>query len=67
MKNTCENTNKEIFKYYGKEYNLVDEIVKGGCQGCAFINRLDCYKTNRTEICTKQHKIFKLYLKDIDK
>ena len=54
---------KEIYRYGRRDYELADEIVKGGCQGCAFINKLDCAAQGRTKICTKKHKIFQLYLK----
>lgn len=53
---------KQIFKYHGKEYELVDEIVKGGCQGCAFINRMDCASLGKTNYC-RNRKIFMLHLK----
>jgi hypothetical protein len=48
----------KIYHYYGKEYVLVNEIVKGGCQGCAFIEKLDCVKKGRTKLCNETHKIF---------
>lgn len=54
--------NKQVFKYHGKEYELVDEVVKGGCQGCAFINRMDCASLGKTKYC-RDHKIFMLHLK----
>lgn len=53
---------ERYFKQYGKMYTLSDEIVKGGCQSCAFYNRMDCRTTNRTDYCSKLHKIFKLRL-----
>lgn len=53
---------KQIFKYHGKEYELVDELVKGGCQGCAFINRMDCASLGKTNYC-RNRKIFMLHLK----
>lgn len=56
---------KDIFKYNGKKYELVDEVCKGGCQGCAFINRMDCATQGRTEYC-RNGKIFKFYLKELD-
>lgn len=58
---------KKIYKFHGKNYVLVDEINKGGCQGCAFYNRIDCCSTGKTEICTKEKKIFMRYLKSEDK
>lgn len=48
-----------VYKIYGKEYCLTEELVKGGCQGCAFFNRTDCADQGRTTICNKEHKIFK--------
>lgn len=56
MKNQNENKDKE-YHYYGKKYVLVPEI-KGGCQGCAFYDRMDCEKAGRSKICGKEHKIF---------
>lgn len=55
-----KDTNKEVkvYKYGKKEYVLVDELVKGGCQGCAFYDKLDCTSLGRTNICNKEHKIF---------
>ena len=50
---------QKIYKYGKKEYVLQDELVKGGCQGCAFYDKLDCAQLGRTEICNKEHKIFK--------
>ena len=59
--------NKDVYKFNGKEYCLSEEIVKGGCQGCAFYNRIDCYKAKvgdktRSQICNEHHKIFKRLL-----
>lgn len=34
-----ENTEQKIYKFGGKEYVLSDEVVHGGCQGCAFYDR----------------------------
>lgn len=48
-----------IYKIGGKEYSLANEIVKGGCQGCAFYNRMDCADQGRTKVCNVEHKIFK--------
>lgn len=48
-----------VYKLYGKEYSLSDEVVKGGCQGCAFYDKHDCYETGRTAVCNTEHKIFK--------
>ena len=48
-----------IYKIGGKEYALSDEVVKGGCQGCAFYDRRDCYDQGRTVVCNTEHKIFK--------
>ena len=57
---------QQVYKFNGKEYILSDEVVKGGCQGCAFYDRLDCHKRQaqqvtltRAQICNKEHKIFK--------
>ena len=57
---------QKVYKFGGKEYVLSDEVVKGGCQGCAFYDRLDCHKRQaqqvtltRAQICNKEHKIFK--------
>lgn len=55
-------TQNQIFKYHGKEYALVDEVVKSGCQGCAFINRMDCASLGKTNHC-RNGKIFMLHLK----
>lgn len=33
---------QKVYKFNGKEYVLSPEVVKGGCQGCAFYDRLDC-------------------------
>lgn len=49
---------KKIYKFHGKEYTLEDEINRGGCQGCAFFDRMDCAALGKTQICTKEHKIF---------
>lgn len=57
MKNQNGNKDKE-YHHYGKKYVLVPEIVKGGCQGCAFYDRMDCEKVGRSKICGKEHKIF---------
>lgn len=48
-----------IYKIGGKEYSLAKEVVKGGCQGCAFYNRMDCADQGRTKVCNAEHKIFK--------
>lgn len=57
---------EKVYKFNGKEYTLSPEVVHGGCQGCAFYDRLDCAtrKPNqvtltRAQICNKEHKIFK--------
>lgn len=61
-----EKQEQKVYKFNGKEYVLSDEVVKGGCQGCAFYDRLDCHKKltqhgelTRAQICNKEHKIFK--------
>ena len=63
-----ENNTQEqkIYKFNGKEYVLSDEVVHGGCQGCAFYDRLDCHKREpqqvtmtRAQIWNKENKIFK--------
>ena len=48
-----------VYKMYGKEYVLSEEVVKGGCQGCAFYDRMDCAEQGRAIICNTEHKIFK--------
>lgn len=61
-----ENNEQKIYKFNGKEYILSPEVVKGGCQGCAFYDRLDCHKRQpqqvtltRAQICNQNHMIFK--------
>ena len=61
-----EQQEQKVYKFGGKEYVLSDEVVKGGCQGCAFYDRLDCHRRQaqqvtltRAQICNKEHKIFK--------
>lgn len=66
MENVREINGIKVFKYHGKEYELANELVKGGCQGCAFVNRMDCASLGKTSICTKEHKIFKLHIKSVD-
>lgn len=56
---------QKVYKFNGKEYVLSDEVVKGGCQGCAFYDKLDCATRGRAEICNKEHKIFKRLYKHI--
>lgn len=48
-----------IYTIGGKEYSLANEVVKGGCQGCAFYNRMDCADQGRTKVCNTEHKVFK--------
>lgn len=57
---------EKIYKFGGKEYTLSKEVVKGGCQGCAFYDKLDCstrtpnqVTKTRAQICNEEHKIFK--------
>lgn len=57
---------EKIYKFGGKEYTLSKELVKGGCQGCAFYDKLDCstrtpnqVTKTRAQICNEEHKIFK--------
>ena len=57
---------EKIYKFGGKEYTLSKELVKGGCQGCAFYDKLDCstrtpnqITKTRAQICNEEHKIFK--------
>ena len=57
---------EKIYKFGGKEYVLSKELVKGGCQGCAFYDKLDCstrtpnqVTKTRAQICNEEHKIFK--------
>lgn len=54
------------YTFGNKKYILGNEIVKGGCQGCAFYNKMDCYDSGKTEICTKQHKIFIYKIDSLD-
>lgn len=61
-----EKQEQKVYKFNGKEYVLSPEVVKGGCQGCAFYDRLDCstrtpnqVTLTRAQICNKEHKIFK--------
>ena len=61
-----EQEEHKIYKFGGKEYILSEELVKGGCQGCAFYDRLDCstrtpnqITKTRAQICNEEHKIFK--------
>lgn len=61
-----ENDEQKIYKFGGKEYVLSPEVVHGGCQGCAFYDRLDCHKRQpqqvtltRAQICNMHHMIFK--------
>lgn len=71
--NTQEQEQKQeqekIYRFGGKEYILSPEVVKGGCQGCAFYDKLDCHKRTpnqvtktRAQICNEEHKIFKRLL-----
>lgn len=62
--NEQKNKDEKTYKYNGKEYVLVDELVKGGCQGCAFYNKLDCASVGRTKICNSEKKIFMRKLKN---
>lgn len=61
----------EVFEFGNKQYVLADEIVQGGCQGCAFYARMDCskplkgYVLSRANICNMEHKIFKRKLKSV--
>ena len=57
---------QKIYKFGGKEYVLSPELVKGGCQGCAFYDKIDCstrmpnqITKTRSQICNEEHKIFK--------
>ena len=57
---------QKIYKFGNKEYVLSKEVVKGGCQGCAFYDKVDCSdrKPNqitktRSQICNETHMIFK--------
>ena len=63
---TMENTEQKIYRFGGKEYILSKELVKGGCQGCAFYDKIDCatrtpnqITKTRAQICNEEHKIFK--------
>ena len=65
MENNTQEQEK-IYRFGGKEYILSKELVKGGCQGCAFYDRLDCstrtpnqITKTRAQICNEEHKIFK--------
>lgn len=64
-----ENTEEKIYEFNGKKYVLSKELVKGGCQGCAFYDKIDCHKRQpnkvtktRAQICNEEHKIFKRLL-----
>jgi hypothetical protein len=66
MENTQEQTEEKIYEFNGKKYVLSKELVKGGCQGCAFYDKIDCHKRQpnqvtktRAQICNEEHKIFK--------
>ena len=68
MENNTQEQEK-IYRFGGKEYILSPEVVKGGCQGCAFYDKLDCHKRTpnhvtktRAQICNEEHKIFKRLL-----
>lgn len=63
INDTDTKDSERIYKYFGHEYVLAKELVKGGCQGCAFYTRMDCERTGRSRICNEAHKIFKLHLK----
>ena len=60
-----QNEEQKVYKFGGKEYVLSEEVVHGGCQGCAFYDKLDCATRGRTDICNKEHKIFKRLYKHI--
>lgn len=69
MENTQEQTEQKIYEFNGKKYVLSKELVKGGCQGCAFYDKIDCHKRQpnqvtktRAQICNEEHKIFKRLL-----
>lgn len=69
MENTQEQTEEKIYEFNGKKYVLSKELVKGGCQGCAFYDKIDCHKRQpnqvtktRAQICNEEHKIFKRLL-----
>lgn len=69
MENTQEQTEEKTYEFNGKKYILSKELVKGGCQGCAFYDRIDCHKRQpnqvtktRAQICNEEHKIFKRLL-----
>ena len=64
-----ENTQEKPYEFNGKKYILSKELVMGGCQGCAFYDRIDCHKRQpnqvtktRAQICNEEHKIFKRLL-----
>lgn len=57
---------KGEYTFHGKKYVLGQEIVKGGCQGCAFYNRIDCESMGKTKVCVKKHKIFLRKLDNLD-
>ena len=40
MENNTQEQEQKIYRFGGKEYILSKELVKGGCQGCAFMIRL---------------------------
>ena len=55
---TVNKKGQNVYHYNGKAYTLTEELVKGGCQGCAFYQRMDCANVGRATICNKEHKIF---------
>lgn len=70
MESNTQEQEQKIYRFYGKEYVLSKELVKGGCQGCAFYAKIDCHKRTpnqvtktRAQICNEEHKIFKRLIK----
>ena len=59
--------NKNEYEFHGKKYVLVEGLVKGGCQGCAFIDRIDCVKLGKTKICVPEKKIFLRKIETLNK
>lgn len=59
--------NKKEYEFHGKKYVLVEGLVKGGCQGCAFIDRIDCIKLGKTNICVPEKKIFLRKIETLNK
>ncbi len=56
------------YKFKNKTYTTVPELSKGSCVGCAFMNKIDCYKyQDRLDICQNNHVIFARKYNSLDK